>query len=1278
MKNLLALTVVFILLHSCFHPLSTAHAQGTAFTYQGRLNDSNGPVTGTYDLVFGLYGTDTGGMPVGSGILTNSAVSISNGLFTVTLDFGYGVFDGSQRYLEISVQPTGGTNFNVLTPRQAVTPAPSALFASKAMMTSTANYANTASMAMNANYAMMANMATTASTVLASGVTGTLADSKLSANVALLNATNQTFAGAVMVTNPANQFAGTFVGDGSGLTNLTIPAASSVPASGIAAGTANISITGNAGTATTAAFAGTAAMAYTANAATTAVTAGTATNLIGNVPDALLSANIARLNGTNVFTGTNTFSNVLVATNPANQIAGVFTGSGAGLTNLSAISLANGSITADKFAAGVINDLGSMVGVPTNILLVNSNGLVGIGTTNPSAGLQITTGAPVTTASLLFEVQNGQAGYTNLFYANRPAVNGNLLAVSGSQGVTLVNIAYPGSPWLQSQIVAGSGAFTNIYGAAGLAWAGSNLVVAAQYSSAVTILSATNPAVPVKLAELRNGVGGWNNLYGAYAVAVSGNLLAIGAFNSGAVTLVDISNPAAPVQLISMVDGQYGFTNLAGVTSVALSGNLLTIGSGNDSAVTLVDVSNPSNPVKLAELQHGVGGYNLSGVQSVALAGNLLAISAWGSSAVTLVDVSNPANPVKLAELQHGVGGYNLAGVESVALAGNRLAIAAYGSSAVTLVDISNPSAPVLLTTVKDGVNGVHYLAGADGVAFDGTNLIATASADNAFTIFGFGMQSAGLASAGWVGIGTTLPVAPLDVVGNVVVENASLFDIHSTHVALGSGTTASGYYSTALGYYTTASGYDSTALGAGTTASGNNSTAMGYGTTASGEDSTAMGISTTASGYYSTAMGSQTTASGNYSTALGAGTTASGIASTALGAGTTASGLYSTAMGYGNIASGAGSAVGGGGLANWGYALSLNTASGTSATVPGGVGNTASGGYSTAMGYFTTASGIASTAIGDSTKATGNDSTALGYQTTASGFRSTAVGDGATASGDSSIAMGLATTASGSESTAMGLQTVASGTTSTAMGAHTTAVGDNSTAMGYATTASGDDSTAMGYYAGALHKGSFVWADASSPSAFNSTATNQFLIRAQSGVGIGLTNPSAQLHISSSGGDSTPQVCVNQENSSDYARLRFTRTNDYNRRWDMAVTTNRFVIYSGQYGSEMLVLDSAGLTVRGTLASSSDRNLKENFQPVDAQAVLSKVAALPLTRWNYKEDKAQQHVGPMAQDFYAAFAVGPDDKHITTVDESGVAFPRNWPRTSLRPETGARRAPSD
>jgi hypothetical protein len=91
--------------------------------------------------------------------------------------------------------------------------------------------------------------------------------------------------------------------------------------------------------------------------------------------------------------------------------------------------------------------------------------------------------------------------------------------------------------------------------------------------------------------------------------------------------------------------------------------------------------------------------------------------------------------------------------------------------------------------------------------------------------------------------------------------------------------------------------------------------------------------------------------------------------------------------------------------------------------------------------------------------------------------------------------------------------------------------------------------------------------------------------------------------------------------------------------------------------GVELMRLTATGLTVNGAFVSSSDRNAKENFRPVDAQAVLAKVAALPLSEWNYKADAATRHLGPMAQDFHAAFNVGPDDKHIATVDADGVAL---------------------
>src|SRR5207247_4694380 len=89
----------------------------------------------------------------------------------------------------------------------------------------------------------------------------------------------------------------------------------------------------------------------------------------------------------------------------------------------------------------------------------------------------------------------------------------------------------------------------------------------------------------------------------------------------------------------------------------------------------------------------------------------------------------------------------------------------------------------------------------------------------------------------------------------------------------------------------------------------------------------------------------------------------------------------------------------------------------------------------------------------------------------------------------------------------------------------------------GYLNHAGGDTSFAAGSRAKAVHSGAFVWADSSQISDFASTGGDQFLIRAAGGVGIGLTNPAAALHVASA--SSAPEFQISQQNSSDYTRLR-------------------------------------------------------------------------------------------------------------------------------------------
>jgi hypothetical protein len=77
-----------------------------------------------------------------------------------------------------------------------------------------------------------------------------------------------------------------------------------------------------------------------------------------------------------------------------------------------------------------------------------------------------------------------------------------------------------------------------------------------------------------------------------------------------------------------------------------------------------------------------------------------------------------------------------------------------------------------------------------------------------------------------------------------------------------------------------------------------------------------------------------------------------------------------------------------------------------------------------------------------------------------------------------------------------------------------------------------------------------------------------------------------------------------------------------------------------------------------GSWSSVSDRNLKENFAVVDGRHLLDKLQRVPVLTWNYTaQDATIRHMGPMAQDVFAAFGLGEDDRHIDTIDADGVAL---------------------
>jgi hypothetical protein len=133
----------FLLAGVIFFLVAAARAQTTAFTFQGRLNDSGTPANGTYDMQFELF--QTPGLGTGSQIgatITLPGVKVTSGVFTVQLDFTAPAFSGGDRFVEVGVTPAGsGAPFTTLDPRQPITPTPYALFSYSAYTATTATMA---------------------------------------------------------------------------------------------------------------------------------------------------------------------------------------------------------------------------------------------------------------------------------------------------------------------------------------------------------------------------------------------------------------------------------------------------------------------------------------------------------------------------------------------------------------------------------------------------------------------------------------------------------------------------------------------------------------------------------------------------------------------------------------------------------------------------------------------------------------------------------------------------------------------------------------------------------------------------------------------------------------------------------------------------------------------------------------------------------------------------------------------------------------------------------
>jgi hypothetical protein len=199
-----------------------------------------------------------------------------------------------------------------------------------------------------------------------------------------------------------------------------------------------------------------------------------------------------------------------------------------------------------------------------------------------------------------------------------------------------------------------------------------------------------------------------------------------------------------------------------------------------------------------------------------------------------------------------------------------------------------------------------------------------------------------------------------------------------------------------------------------------------------------------------------------------------------------------------------------------------------------------------------------------------------------------------------------------------------------------------------------------------------------SGSSAWTETTT---AVHTSKDVGIDTSTPDAKLHVYSND-DATDlaQIIIENEDVNttindrellvlkNYggSRIDMINTNN-NRTWRIGTPNNydRMNFHLVGTGVSEMAIDINGnlavhndITAGGTVTWSSDRNIKENFEPVNHHDVLAKVADMEITKWNYIRDEDDTtHIGPMAQDFYAAFGVGKNEKTISSTDVNGVAI---------------------
>jgi len=1184
-----------------FSSSSVAAPLGTAFTYQGRLADGGNPATGNYDLKFTLFDTNSGGAAV-AGTLTNAATAVSNGCFTVVLDFG-SVFDGNERWLEIGVRTNAGGSFATLVPRQQLTAAPYAVYAP------------------SAGAAATATTAASANSVAAANVMGTLALSQLP--------------GAVVTNNASGvNLSGSFSGNGAGVTNVNLMTVNSQGAIDWKTLSGSFS----------------SPSAYGAGSGAYFVTAA---DVNSNGKSDLISANynantlsVLTNNGSGGFV---TASTPAVGPNPACVATADLNADG----KLELICANNGTNT-----LLVLTNNGTAVFAVASTLMVG-NGCIAVAAADINGDGKADLISADWSANTLSVLTNNGSGAFGLACSPTVGSHPRCVAAADINGDGKVELICANQSGNSLSILTnnGSAIFTV---AATLAASGPYCVVAADINGDgwLDLISANNGGNSISVFK-NNGSGAFGPASSTTVPTGPAAVVAVDLTGDGTIDLATVNYTAQSMSVLTndthgSVALSYSVTGLSTPGSIAAAdvnsdgkadlictsflGNQLKVltnaptGSyqgtfaGNGSALIGLDASQlatgtlPSGRLPVAAVTNNATAVTLTGTftGNGASLTNLSAANLTG----TIADARLSANIALLNANQVFTGSNRFAGVVTLTNAANTLVGGFAGNGAgLTNLNTTNLtgtiaetrlSANVALRNATNTFTGTNVFTKPVGIdcgnpgqplqvgnanTFGSQGMIrlasrSSSSAENRIWDIGVPQTGSDLGGAGYsfiiddtqlgtdpeflvhwgtghVGIGRTNPATALDVNGTVTATgfsgNASgLTNLNASQLA--NGIVPNAQLSTSVSLL--GQSIESGEITDGTIAAA---------------DVNAASFNTT---FWRTAGNAGTTPGTHF-----VGTTDNQALELRVN---NVRALRLQPGGFGNSpnviggysgnsvrASDYGSTIGGGGDSDAGYS---QTISAYYATIAGGAGNT----IGTNAGFSSIGGGLQNTMAASALEATigGGYTNYIGYNcnhAVIGGGYLNKIGD---YSYDTTIGGGV-----GNEMGTDSDNSVISG------GYHNSIANNGS----YATIPGGRScyvtsyAFASGNRAKANHTGAFVWGD-SYDADIASTNANSVTMRASGGYRL----------FSNSG-----------------------------------ATAGAYLAPGG-----------------GSWTSMSDRNAKEDFRTVNAQEVLKKVTALPLTTWKYKsQDVSVRHIGPVAQDFKAAFGVGETDTGITSIDADGVAL---------------------